>query len=384
MSSFKFLRSTFALQLCSRGFSTETAAATFQPTKVAVRTSQSDPTNHTMDDVGKLYTMPKGVRDKLFPKYVLPLYFEQLCDTFHETNIIVRQPAIELIDYLKRADYNRPIIRYVIYGKYGCGKTLTLIHAMNYAFNNNFIIVYVPSVWRWFHWSREVVASERDPAILDLPLDASTWLKQFELTNAELISKLDLRLSKTQEWSPREKTVEGSTLNELVLFGINRVKYACQVIDVLLNELKNYARQNSCKVFAAIDGFNGFFQTTSRLKTPERVRLIPSNVSLTHSFRSFVNNDWNNGAAVLVADDHATVKGHYKSHLPFHLLQKAGVESIDPFIPINVPVYSPLEFQNYLDYLEEKRWLQKPEGRDEIDFVTQRNPRMVNTYCANR
>lgn len=61
-----------------------------------------------------------------------------------------------------------------------------------------------------------------------------------------------------------------------------------------------------------------------------------------------------------------------------------GVETIDPFIPINVPEYSPLEFQNYLDYLEEMRWLQKPDGRDEIDFITQRNPRLVNMYCANR
>lgn len=30
-------------------------------------------------------------------------------------------------------------------GKYGCGKTLTLVHAMNYALNNDFIIVYIPS-----------------------------------------------------------------------------------------------------------------------------------------------------------------------------------------------------------------------------------------------
>lgn len=71
-------------------------------------------TKHTKQDVGKLYTMPEDVRRQLFDKYVLPLYFERLIDVFNETNIVVREPALELIEYLKRANYDKPVIRYVL------------------------------------------------------------------------------------------------------------------------------------------------------------------------------------------------------------------------------------------------------------------------------
>lgn len=71
-------------------------------------------TQHKKEDCGKFYTMPEEKRTKLFAKWVLPLYYERLVETFHEANIIVREPALELIDYLKRADYNRPVIRYAL------------------------------------------------------------------------------------------------------------------------------------------------------------------------------------------------------------------------------------------------------------------------------
>lgn len=39
-------------------------------------------------------------------------------------------------------------------------------------------------------------------------------------------------------WSKREKTEQGAPLLELVEHGIARVKYACDVIEALLNEIK--------------------------------------------------------------------------------------------------------------------------------------------------
>ncbi|XP_054278471.1 28S ribosomal protein S29, mitochondrial [Macrosteles quadrilineatus] len=382
-TTLRILRSSLTYQLCCRGLSSEAAVA-FNPSKTAVRTSENDPTKQSNQDLAKLYNMPDDVKKRLFLKSDIPMYFERLTDTFCETSIVVRQPALELMDYLKRADYNKPIIRYALYGRFGSGKTLTLQHTLNYAANNGFVIVYLPSVWKWYHWTKEVVPSELDPSVFDLPMAAGSWLKRFAMTNEKLIADLDLKTTKTYQWTPREKAEEGSSLNEMVSFGINRVKYACLVVDALMNELKANACNDQCKVFLAIDGFNGFFQTSSKLKTAERAPFDPTRASLTKIFVEAVKNDWHNGAAVLVIDDHACVKGKYSTHFPFHLLQKEGIETIDPFIPIHVPHYTPLEFNNYLDYLEEKRWLQKPEAREEIEFVTQRNPREITTYCASR
>lgn len=45
-------------------------------------------------------------------------------------------------------------------------------------------------------------------------------------------------------WSIRETTPEGSTLKDLITHGINRAKYACDVMDILLNELKIHCTNN--------------------------------------------------------------------------------------------------------------------------------------------
>lgn len=47
-----------------------------------------------------------------------------------------------------------------------------------------------------------------------------------------------MKVSKEYVWSKREKTEAGSPLHTLVEHGINRVKYACDVVDVLIDEIK--------------------------------------------------------------------------------------------------------------------------------------------------
>lgn len=47
-----------------------------------------------------------------------------------------------------------------------------------------------------------------------------------------------MKISKEYVWSKRESTAAGAPLAELVEHGIARVKYACDVIDVLLKEIK--------------------------------------------------------------------------------------------------------------------------------------------------
>lgn len=54
------------------------------------------------------------------------------------------------------------------------------------------------------------------------------------------------KLTTSQEyvWNIRETTPKGTTLNELVTHGINRAKYACDCMDILLNELKAHCSNN--------------------------------------------------------------------------------------------------------------------------------------------
>lgn len=60
-----------------------------------------------------------------------------------------------------------------------------------------------------------------------------------------------------------------------------------------------------------------------------------------------------------------------------------GFEHIDPFIPVMVPELSTMEFNNMLDYYEEKRWLQKTGGRKELEFLTSKLPADIMYQCAS-
>jgi hypothetical protein len=77
------------------------------------RTLECDPSNHNMDHFARIYTVPQDVQQQIF-QYGLPPPFKQYTTTFQECSILIRQPAIEIISYLKQADYTRPVNKYIL------------------------------------------------------------------------------------------------------------------------------------------------------------------------------------------------------------------------------------------------------------------------------
>lgn len=55
---------------------------------------------------------------------------------------------------------------------------------------------------------------------------------------AQLNYLFQLKISKEYIWSKRETTEAGAPLSALVEHGITRVKYACEVVDTLVHEIK--------------------------------------------------------------------------------------------------------------------------------------------------
>ena len=100
--------------------------------------------------------------------------------------------------------------------------------------------------------------------------------------------------------------MENSPLTEIIDFGISRVKYACDVITVLLDELKQASIADKCKILVVIDGFNAFFSNHTRIKNEMRELVPPSKVSLTKPFLDITKTDWCNGQVVVAVDQKAT------------------------------------------------------------------------------
>lgn len=111
-----------------------------------------------------------------------------------------------------------------------------------------------------------------------------------------------LKVSQDYTWNQREMTSQGTSITELVEYGLNRIKYACGVVDVLIKELKLASIAGKCKTMVIIDGFNAFTSSHTRIRDENKAMVLPKQVSLALPFFDITKSDWCNGAVVLTVD----------------------------------------------------------------------------------
>lgn len=116
-----------------------------------------------------------------------------------------------------------------------------------------------------------------------------------------------MKVSKDYTWTQREITKCGEPLSNLIEFGMQRIKFACGVIDALVNELKAASTAGKCRMLVVIDGFNALIDDYTAVRDEVTKLYVPADrISLTTSFLNSVNYDWCNGAAILTVDTKAT------------------------------------------------------------------------------
>lgn len=280
------------------------------------RTQENNPQNHTKEHLSKFYSISKEDKKKLFLHGGFPKSFEIHVKTFAENCVMVRKPAIDIINCMKNIDYTKGIVKFVLYGKQGTGKTLTLAHVLHYGYKAGFLIVHVPWVGNWMRRSKEYCNSSSKEGNIDLPLDSAAWLIHFKNQNQHLLSNPELTISKDYQWSKREVTSKGSTLLELIEHGINRAKFASDCIVNLAEEIKLLSSAGKCKTLVAVDGFNAFFYPNIRIFTEKKEPVHPNKVTLTEAFLNLTKWNWTNGIAVLTVDELAIAEADQISHSP--------------------------------------------------------------------
>ncbi|XP_023164671.1 28S ribosomal protein S29, mitochondrial [Drosophila hydei] len=374
-------RNVLAARVAYRDVEMSTNAApaedvTSPPAVNEFRTGVTNPGDHSDVQVGKFYTIPLEEKKQIFSGGGLTKKYEQQIKTFTEACIMVRSPALELLHYIKNADLSKPVVRYVLYGDNGVGKTLSMAHVLHYGALNDFLLVHVPWAPNWMKRPKESANSATQEGFIDLPFDAAAWLIHFKTQNSKLLERLQLKTSKEYVWSKRESTPAGASLIELVEHGIARIKYASETTAALISELKQLATAGQCKIMVAIDGYNAFFHPVTRIFSDNKQRVTPDRITLTQPFLDITNYDWTNGVCILSVDKIAMTEGYMDSYLPRYLLGKEGFEHLDPFVPVHVGNYTEKEFVSYINYYLDRNWITKtqPGFEEQLKFMSNMNP----------
>lgn len=280
------------------------------------RTQENNPLNHTKDHEAKFYRMPAETKKLLFSHGGFPKSFEIHVKTFAENCLMIREPALDVINCLKKLDYSKPAVKFVLYGKPGTGKSLSLAHILHYGHKAGFLLVHVPWVGSWMRRCKEYCNSVTKDGYVDLPLDSAAWLIHFKAQNHEILSNPELTVSQDYQWSKREVTPKGAHLLELIDHGINRVKYASDCVVVLAEEIKKLSNEGKFRTLVAIDGYNAFFYPHVRVYTEKKEAVPPGKVTITEAFLNLTKHDWCNGVNVLTVDELAVPEDAQQSHLP--------------------------------------------------------------------
>ncbi|XP_049903595.1 28S ribosomal protein S29, mitochondrial [Epinephelus moara] len=350
------------------------------------RTRENDPACQSENHIGQYYTLPSAHVRTLFPQ-TLPRRYQQQVKTFNEACMMVRQPALEVISYLKKADYSKPPLRYLFYGLKGSGKTMSLCHTVHFCYTQGWLVLHVPDAHLWVKNCRELLPSSYNTARFDQPLQAAEWLRTFRTTNQHFLSKI--KTKQRYVWTKREFTEEGCLLGELVDQGIARVKSSSDVVGAVMKELRLQSGQPESvfRLAVAVDGVNALWGR-STIKKEDKSPVDPEELTLIYNLRKLMANDWTGGAIITTLSQTGSLFTSKSDYLPQELLGEKGFDSMDPFIPVSVPNYSEKEFEScYLYYLD-RHWLQHPqsrteEGKKEIIFLSNRNPKMLDRICAS-
>lgn len=256
-----------------------------------------------------------------------------------------------------------------------------------------------------FKRPKEFGSSSTQEGLTDLPIDAAAWLLHFKTQNTDLLTRFDVRTTKDYVWSKRETTPANSTLLELVDHGINRAKYASDVVSVLLDEIKLQSTKGKIRTMVLIDGYNSLFYEKTNLKGEHKVMIPSSKITLTKPFLELTKHNWSNGLCVLAVDKIAMLGWDRQSHLPIYLLGRKGkelnkklwkqkfynnllyigFEHLDPFVPIQSDNYDEKEYESCLAYYCNRKWIQNQgDGYDkELKYLSNCNPYKLMELCKS-
>uniref|UniRef100_A0AAF5Q3D1 Small ribosomal subunit protein mS29 n=1 Tax=Wuchereria bancrofti TaxID=6293 RepID=A0AAF5Q3D1_WUCBA len=353
-------------------------------------TSTNDPIALTAGDLGRLYQVSNEDIDTLYYRYMLPPKFRKQVETLNECVWLYRQPTLEATACLKLAGINIPNLRVVLWGRWGTGKSMTVYQTIYHVWKQGWVLFTIPNVMTIMRDYDEVKPSTYHEGRIDFPLLGHQILRRFKLMNTRNWEKLkECKAQKHYKWSKVEETKEGEPITNIVDIGLSAPSLSSDCVGGLLRELTHHCSAGRFPLLVTIDHANSLYGKTT-MKDKNHKLVDPKYFTLIHHLRKLLRIDWTNGACLLVADkrevsdarDHLTVP----LETPLELFGE-DIEKVEPFIPIETPLYTFEEMDTLYDYYLEKNWIASESGRTErakkeLKFLSGRNPYYYERICA--
>lgn len=327
-----------------------------------------------------------------------------------ETAIMVREPALYIIDCIKQTDFSKPVNRYLLYGEHGCGKSLSLAHLTHFGHSQGMVVLSLSHIKKWLTKYYTTAPSTYRKGHIDHIKNSNILLKNFKQANTDRLA--DCVTHREYVWSVREKTPAGSPLMDIVDVGCERLPFSADALNVLLRELAINCSEGRARLMLVCDGVNSLFSDHTlvhREKTEREyeVRVEVSDewtancvkvdeCSVLRNIKKLFSGTWNGGVVVgslckgSVVEKTATQTRWWRhleasmrpdttSHRPFQLLGEEGWRAAHPFMPVEVLPYSEAELDSHIAYYVERGWMGKEcmdmTAKQEIHFLTGRNPK---------
>uniref|UniRef100_A0A0N5BPE1 Small ribosomal subunit protein mS29 n=1 Tax=Strongyloides papillosus TaxID=174720 RepID=A0A0N5BPE1_STREA len=356
-----------------------------------IMASTNEPSLIKESDIGKLYTVSSDVAAKLNFDKVLPSKYIRQLNTFSECSWLIREPFFEILNKLSTVNKESSPLRFVLFGRFGTGKSITLYQLVHYAYTQKWTILNIKSVMDITRGSTETQPSTKIKGKLDTQKHAIKALELFKSQNQHVWDKLsELKTTKEYVWTKIDKTNAGKPITDIVEIGLSGAVSSTDCFGAFIEELKHYSTSGEIKLFVAIDDANSLYGKTNYKKV-NGVYATPDDLSMVYYIKRLLDKDWKNGAVVMIADEKEVKDARDTLTIPLatplELFGEDGYEDIVPFTGIQTRNYNDKEINVMYEYYKSKNWLMTPgavteNGKNQLIYLSAFNPHYFERLCA--
>ncbi|PVG04498.1 hypothetical protein CPB86DRAFT_868449 [Serendipita vermifera] len=177
---------------------------------------------------------------------------------------VIRQATVDIVEQLEKSKDPNNDSRVVITGASGSGKSYLLLQALSYCIAKEWITLYIPRAIDLINCTTPYNHDPRTQTFLQ-PVLSAALLRQLRDTEHPGLDKLKISSAFPMENSPGSVPPVGSSLGQIMDYGIREVSVAPFVLEFVLAEL---ATQKEYPFLLAIDDFQALY-CRSLYKTPQ-------------------------------------------------------------------------------------------------------------------